>query len=245
MKKTVDMFWKLMMISGPLFLAGWIVLLFWIVPVFGTIDAEHATRDKLVNWFLFRDFRSVPEEKRDALAECYLKEFGFPAQKKPKFVVSAPVKYQVRKIEAARRERVQQELKVLREPEKLLEIQVPMHERNAKLLAKAWLLKQAAKWDNASFADKKAVMNEMITEIKWWQDINAIYLATCDVVPSSPIESIQDLDTMFARWEAESPPELAARFRKLKTQLVAGMVSDGLNNALGGEINSFWNNMKQ
>ena len=244
MKKTVDRFWKLMMISGPLLLAGWIVLLFWIVPIFGTIDAEYATRDKLVNWFLFRDFQGVPEEKQAALAECYIKEFGSSTQK-PRFAVSGPVKYQSQKIEAARRQRVQQELKVLKEPEKLLEIQVPMHERNAKLLVKAWLLKQAARWDNASFADKKAIMNEMITEIKWWQDFNAIYLATCDIAPSSPMESIQDLDTMFARWEAESPPELAARIRKLKTQLVAGMVNDGLNDAIGDKINNFWYNLKQ
>ena len=244
MKKTVDRFWKLMMISGPLLLAGWIVLLFWVVPIFGTIDAEHATRDKLVYWFLLRDFQSVPEEKRGELAECYVKEFGSAVQKKPEFDVCEPIKYLSQKIFAARKQRVQQELEVLKEPEKLLEIQLPMYERNAKLLVKAWLLKQVAKWDHASFADKKIIMNEMITEIKWWQDFSAIYMAKCDIAPSSLVESIQELDTMFARWESESP-ELAARFRKLKTQLVAGMANDGLNNVIGGTINSFWGNVEQ
>jgi hypothetical protein len=228
------MFWRLLMITGPIFLVGWIFLLVGLAVFFGTIDATHATPQKLTYWFLFRDLEEMSQDQRLPLLECYLRNFGSISGKKPHFEMSEFVKHQVQKIEFARRERVQQELSVINEPEKLLAISIPLPERNVYFLAKIWFFDQMHRYENADFAEKKKILSQMIVEIKWWQEYNREYFIAAEIPPTGVTESLQELETIFARWEAESLPEDQNRIKSFKPRLTAALVSDGLNQIVGG-----------
>lgn len=232
-----NVFWHLAFISGPIFLIVWICLLAWLLPIFSEMSPKNANRQNLVYWFLIRDFERLSDENRLALAECYLSEFGSRSGNSvPEFEFSDFVQKQVVKIEAARSERTKQEVKVAKEPEKLLAIKVPQPERNVKLLAKAWFFDQMQKYENADFNTKKELLSQMVVEIKWWQNYNTEYLLAASVKPSGLTESLQQLEMIFARWEAESSPEDRKRIAAFKPRVTGALVNDGVSEALGGDV---------
>ena len=232
-----NVFWHLAFISGPIFFIVWICLLAWLIPVFGEMSPKNANRQNLVYWFLIRDFEQLSDENRLALAECYLNEFGSRSGNSvPEFEFSDFVQKQVVKIETARSERTKQEVKVAKEPEKLLAIKVPQPERNVKLLVKAWFFDQMQKYENADFNTKKELLSQMVVEIKWWQNYNTEYLLAAGVKPSGLTESLQQLEMIFARWEAESSPEDRKRIAAFKPRVTGALVNDGVNEILGGDV---------
>jgi hypothetical protein len=201
------------------------------------MSPKNASRQNLVCWFFVRDFEQLPEEKRFVLVECYLKEFGsISGNAIPQFEFSDFVQKKAAAIEMARRERVKQEAKVAKEPEKLLAIKVPQPERNALLLAKAWFFDQMQKYENADFSTKKEVLSQMVAEIKWWQNYNTEYWLAIGVKPSGAAESLQELEMIFARWEAESSPENRARIATFKPRVTAALINNGVSELLGGDV---------
>ncbi|MDR1385097.1 MAG: hypothetical protein LBJ67_14785 [Planctomycetaceae bacterium] len=224
----------LLFVTVPFFLIGWIALLVWLSPIFGTIDAKHATPQKLTYWFLFRDLEDVPQEKRSLLLECYLRDFGSESGKKQSFEMLGFVKRQVQKIEIARRERVQQELTVVNEPEKLLTISVPLPERNIYFLAKIWFLDKMYQYEKANFAEKKNILSQMVIEIQWWQEYNKEYFLAAEILPPNVTESLQELEVIFARWKAGASPEDCNRIQAFELRLTAALVSNGINQIVGG-----------
>lgn len=231
-----NVFWHLLFVSGPVFLIGWICLLFWLVPIFDEMSPKNATRQNLVWWFFVRDFEQLPEENRLALVECYLKEFGNESGRVPEFDFSDFVQKQAARIETERRERVKQEVRVAKEPEKLLAIKVPQPERNVMLLAKTWFFDRMRKYEQADFSGKKERLSQMVVEIKWWQNYNTEYLLAIGMKPSGVTESLQQLDMIFARWEAESSPDERRQIVAFKPRVTAALVNDGVSEALGGDM---------
>ncbi|MDR1491249.1 MAG: hypothetical protein LBT05_00770 [Planctomycetaceae bacterium] len=227
-------FWRLLFVTAPIFLIGWIALLVWLSPIFGTIDAKRATLQNLTYWFLLRDLEETPQEKQLPLLECYLRNFGNESGKTPRFEMSGFIKRQVQRIEFARRERVQQELSVVNEPEKLFAISVPLPERNIYFLAKIWFFERMRQYENADFAEKKKILSQMVAEIQWWQEYNKEYFLTAEILPPNVTESFQELEVIFARWGADSSPEDRKRIKAFKPRLTAALVSDGINRIVGG-----------
>ncbi|MCL2119363.1 MAG: hypothetical protein FWH27_13155 [Planctomycetaceae bacterium] len=231
-----NVFWHLLFFSGPVILIGWICLLAWLIPVFGEMSPENATRRNLTWWFLVRDFQQLPEEKRLPLVECYLKEFGRESGKIPQFEFSDFMQNRIVAVDIARRERVKQELNAAKEPEKLLAIPVPMQERNAMLLAKIWFFDQMRQYELADFNGKKERLSQMVVEIKWWQKFNEDFLFAAGVKPYRVAESLKELEMIFARWEAESSPEDRARIAAFKPRITAALISDGVSEVAGGDV---------
>ena len=232
-----NVFWHLTFVSGPIFLIVWICLLTWLIPIFGEMSPKNASRQNLVWWFFVRDFGQLPSENQLALAECYLKEFGSQSGHKiPEFEFYDFIQNQAAKIEMARRERVKEEAKVAKEPEKLLAIKVPLPERNAMTLAKAWFFDQMKKYENADFNAKKELLSQMVVKIKWWQNYNMEYFLAIGVEPSSVPESLQGLEMIFARWQAESSPEDRERVAAFKLRVTAALVNDGVSELLGTDV---------
>ena len=231
-----NVFWHLLFLSGPVFLILWICLLVWLIPIFGEMSPKNATRQKLTWWLLIRDFRQLPEDKRLPLVECYLKEFGRESGKMPPFEFSDFIREQIVAADAARRERARQELLVAKDTEKLHAIPVPKQERNIMLLAKTWFLEQMRQYELADFDGKKECLAEMVAEIKWWQRFNEDFLLAAGVRPYSISESLQELKLMFARWEAESPPEVRAQIIAFKPRLTAALINDGVREVIGDDV---------
>ena len=231
-----NVFWHLLLISGPVVLIVWIVLLAWLIPMFGEMSPQNATRQNLIWWFLLRDFSQLPEEHRLPLVECYRREFGPRSGKIPEFEFSDFIQEQIIAVDATRRERIQQELKVAKEPEKLLVIPVPQPERNILLLAKIWFFDQMRQYEQADFHGKKERLEEMVAEIKWWQKMNENFLLAAGVKPYSISDSLDELKMLFARWEAESRPEDQTRMAAFRPRMTAALVNDGVNEVLGGDV---------
>ena len=232
-----NVFWHLLLISGPMFLILWICLLAWLIPIFGEMSPVNANRQNLAWWFLIRDFRQMPEENRLPLLECYLKEFGRESGKIPEFEFSDFMQKQIAILDSARRERIQQELPVANEPEKLLAIPVPLQERNVLLLAKTWFFEQMRQYEQADFNAGKEQLSEMVADIKWWQRFNDDYLLSAGIKkPYNVSESLQYLKMVFARWEAESSPDDRARIVAFKPRLMAALFNDGVGEVLGNDV---------
>ena len=231
-----NVFWHLLLISGPVVLIVWICALAWLIPIFGEMSPQNATRQNLTWWFLLRDFRQLPEEHRLPLVECYRREFGRESGKIPQFEFSDFMQEQIIAVDTTRRERIKQELKVAKEPEKLLAIPVPKPERNIMLLAKIWFFDQMRQYEQADFYGKKERRAEMVTEIKWWQKFNEDFFLAAGVKPYSISESLDELKMIFARWEAESHPEDRARIAAFRPRITAALVNDGVNEVIGGDV---------
>jgi len=232
-----NVFWHLTFVSGPIFLIVWTCLLAWLIPIFGEMSPKNASRQNLVCWFFVRDFAQLPEESQLALVECYLKEFGSQSGHKiPEFEFFDFVQNRAAKIEMARRERVKQEAEVAKEPEKLLAIKVPQPERNVMTLAKTWFFDQMQKYENADFNAKKELLSQMVVEIKWWQNYKMEYLLAIGVKPSGIRESLQQMEIVFARWQAESSPEDRERVAAFKLRVTAALVNDGVSEVLGTDV---------
>ncbi len=230
-----NVFWHLLFLLGPVCLIGWICLLAWLIPMFGEMSPKNASRQNLTYWFFVRDFSKLPEGQRLPLAECYLREFGRESGKTPEFEFSDFVRNQIAATDTARRERIEQEVKVAKEPGKLLAIPLPKQERNVMTLAKAWFFDQMQKYEQADFQGKKERLSHMVTEIKWWQSYNRDFLLAAGVKPYGIPESLQELEMIFARWEAESSPEDAKRIAAFKPRVTAALINDGVNEVLGGD----------
>lgn len=231
-----NVFWHLLFFSGPAVLIGWMIILVWLIPIFGEMSPKNATRQNLTWWFLVRDFRQLPEENRLPLAECYLKEFGRVSGKIPEFDFSDYIQEQIVVLDVARRERIRQEMSVANEPEELLTIPVPLQERNAILLAKAWFFEQMLQYEQADFNSRKELLSEMIAEIKWWQRYNDDFLLSAGVKPYNISESLQYLKMIFARWEAESSPDNRARIVAFKSRILAALVNEGVGEVFGDNV---------
>ena len=231
-----NVFWHLLLISGPVVLIVWICLLAWLIPIFGEMSPKNATRQNMAWWLLIRDFRQLPEEHRLPLVECYRREFGCESGRIPEFEFSGFMQEQIIVVDAARRERIKQELRVAKEPEKLLAIPVPKPERNIVLLAKTWFFDRMRQYEQADFHGKKERLAEMVAEIKWWQKYNEDFFLTAGVMPYNTSESLDDLKMIFARWEAESAPEDQARIAAFKPRITAALVADGVNEVIGGDV---------
>jgi len=231
-----NVFWHLLLISGPVVLVGWIVLLAWLIPIFSEMSPQNATRQNLTWWFLIRDFRQLPEEHRLPLVECYRKEFGPQPGKIPEFEFSDFMQEQIIAGDIVRRERIKRELQVAKEPEKLLAIPVPQQERNIMLLAKAWFFDQMRQYEQADFDGKKERLAEMVAEIKWWQKYNGEFLLAAGVKPYGISESLDELKMIFARWEAESNPEDRAHIAAFQQRVTAALMADGVNEVIGGDV---------
>jgi len=231
-----NVFWHLLFVSGPVVLIVWICALAWLIPIFGEMTPQNATRQNLTWWFLIRDFRQLPEEHRLPLVECYLKEFGPKSGKITEFEFSDFIQEQINAVIMTRRERIKQELKVAKEPKKLLAIPVPLQERNIILLAKIWFFDQMRQYEQADFHGKKERLAEMVTEIKWWQKFTDDFMLSVGTKPSNISESLDDLRMIFARWEAESSQEDQARIAAFKPRITAALVSDGVNEVIGGDV---------
>ena len=234
--RVSNVFWHLLFISGPIFLVVWICLLAWLIPIFGEMLPQNATRKNLTWWFFLRDFEQLPEENRLDLVECYRREFGECSGQMPEFEFSDYVQKRIAEVDAARRERIQQEIPVAKEPEKLLAIPVPKQERNIMLLAKTWFFDQMRQYETADFGGKKEVLSQMVVEIKWWQNYNTEFFFAAGVKPYSVSESLQDLEMIFARWEAESLPEDRERIAAFRPRVIAALVNDGVSEMLGGDV---------
>jgi len=231
-----NVFWHLILISGPVVLIVWICLLAWLIPIFGEMSPQNATRQNLVWWFLIRDFRQLPEEHRLPLVECYRKEFGPQSGKIPDFEFSDFMQEQIIVEDTARRERIKRELDVAKVPEKLLAIPVPKQERNIMLLAKAWFFDQMRQYEQADFDGKKERLAEMVAEIKWWQKYNGEFLLAAGVKPYGIFESRDELKMIFARWEAESNSEDRAHIAVFQQRVTAALVADGVNEVIGNDV---------
>jgi len=231
-----NVFWHLLLISGPVILIGWICALAWLIPIFGEMTPQNATRQNLTWWILIRDFRQLPEEHRLPLVECYRKEFGPRSGGIPVFEFTDSMQEQIVTVDTIRRERIRQELKVAKEPEKLIAIPIGKQERNIMVLAKTWFFNQMRHYDQADFNGKKERLAEIVAEIKWWQKFNEDYLLAAGVKPYSMIESRDDLRMIFARWEAESSPEDHARIATFQSRVMAAMVNDGIHEVFGGDV---------
>jgi len=240
MKRNVtwfsNVFWHLLYFSGPVVLVGWIYLLVWLIPIFGEMSPKNATRQNLAWWFLVRDFRQLPDDRHLPLVKCYLREFGRESGKIPDFEFSIFVQKQIIAIDTTRRERIKQELPVIKEPKKLLAIPVPMQERNVMLLAKTWFFEQMRQYELADFKGKQERLSEMVAEIKWWQTFNEDFLLAACVKPYSMTESLKQLELIFARWEAESTPEDRERIAAFRPRITAAFINDGIRDVLGGDI---------
>ena len=231
-----NVFWHLLFFSGPVVLIIWICLLAWLIPIFGEMSPKNATRKNLTWWFMIRDFRQLPEDKRLPLIECYLKEFGRESGNKPQFEFSEFIQKQIVAVDTARRERNRQEMEVVKEPEKLLAISVPKQERNVMLLAKTWFFEQMRQYELADFNGKKERLTDMVAEIKWWQIYNEDFLLAASVKPYSVSESLKALEVIFIRWEAESSPEVRTQIVAFKQRLMAALINDGVSEVVGGDV---------
>ena len=231
-----NVFWHLLFISGPVFLIVWICLLAWLIPIFGEMSPQNATRQNLTWWFLIRDFDALPEEDRLPLVECYLKEFGRESGKIPEFEFHDYIRKQIAAVVTARQNRIRQESAVVNEPEKLLAISVPLQERNVMLLTKTWFFEQMKQYEQADFNAKKERLAEMVAEIKWWQRFNENFLLSVGVRPYSVSESLQSLKMIFARWEAESSPQDRERIAAFKPRCMAVLVNDGISEVVGSDV---------
>jgi len=229
-----NVFWHLLFFSGPVVLIGWMVLLAWLIPIYGEMSPQNATRQNLVYWFLIRDFKSLPENKCLSLVECYLKEFGRVSGTKPEFEFSDFVQQQIVAADTARRERIQKEWLVVKEPDKLLVIPVPLQERNAMLLAKTWFFDQMRLYEHADFNGKKEQLTAMVAEIKWWQRYNEDFLLASGIMPHSLSESFMELEAIFSRWIAESNPDDRRRITAFKRDVTAALIGDGISGVFGG-----------
>ena len=238
-----NVFWHLLFIMGPVVLIVWICLLVWLIPIFGEMSPQNATRQNLTWWFLIRDFQQLPKDKRLPLVECYLKEFGRESDTIPEFEFSDFMQEQIVAVDTARRERIKQELQVAKEPEKLLAISVPVQERNIMLLAKTWLFEQMRLYELADFQGKKDRLSEMVAEIKWWQTYNDDFLLAAGVKPYSISESLRELEMIFARWEAESSPEDRTQIVAFKPRIMAVLISDGVSEVVGGNVGKTFGNV--
>lgn len=242
--KIFNWFWRKKWLFIVIFLIGFLVSLYWLIPIFGPIKPEKASNNLLVAWLLVRDFEKLPEEKINALVERFDNEYGFSGGKKTDFTFSDFMKEQIQNGIEQHYQKIEEQVKIVNKPEELLAFELTQQERNIQLLFKHWFLNRMARWEQLPDEQKPVYIGEFAVEMDWWQEFYKDFLEAAEVPVPSQMVLLQEFSVMFARWQASSEPELVARMNSFKKEMQQAIIAREVETRLN-RLKSGWTGLFQ
>lgn len=242
--KIFSWFWRKKWCFFLIFLLGFLVSLYWLIPIFGPIRPEKASNNLLVTWLLVRDFEKLSPEKIDALVKRFDNEYGFPSGKRIEFAFSDYVKTQIRKSMERHYEGIVEQAEMIHDKEKLLAYPITRQERNIQLLFRTWFLNKQFQWEQTPADRQPDFLKAFARELGWWQDFYMDFLKAANVsIP--PIQMVlQEFEVMFVRWQATVEPELIPRMDAFKKEMQRAVVSEEISRRMN-RLKTGWNRMLQ
>ena len=180
---------RLLYFSLPLpFLAVCFVMIA-LNSILGNIDPEKTDRQTLVRVMQMRDFHQFSPELIERLADRAEQEFGRRSPNKPVFE--------------------------LRPLEKKIHIYFQTHlseqqsylERNLTLMAKVRYFQWMYEYDSAARDRKAALMNGVVEEMRYWQEVYLDYVRFLGLPEPTLAELYQDFQRMIESFKTDASPD--------------------------------------
>ena len=211
---------RLLYFSLPLpFLAVCVVMIA-LDGIFGNINPEKTDRQSLVRVMQMRDFRQFSPELAERLTRRAEQEFGRHSPNRPVFELSALEKRIHVYFQSHRSERQS------------------CVETNLTLMAKTRYFQWMYEYNSASRTRKVELMNEVVADMRYWQEIYLDYVRFLGLPGPTPAELYQDFLRMIDAFKVDASPEKIALIdsftRDVSRAVFASEVQKSIINLLPG-----------
>ena len=193
--------------GAPVFLIAAACTAISLQSVFGPVDPEKTDRDRLVRLMQFRDFRMLSDPLVAKLSERYDAEFGRRSGRMPKFRFSTAEKRIYAHYGGARR------------------TNDTRFETNLNLVARVKYVDWMDRFESLSRKEQPAMMNEVIDEMKWWEDLYMNFLRTAELPIPSQVELMKEFDNMIESFKIGAEDKDRKRIDRFKQRMIAGFVA--------------------
>ena len=193
--------------GAPVFLIAVACVAVGLRPVFGPIDLENIDRNIMVRLLQFRDFRAFPAPLVAKLSERYDAEFGRRGGKMPEFRFSAAQK------------------RIHAHYESKSKTNGTRFQTNLNLLARAKYFDWMDRFESLARKEQPALMNEVIDDMKWWEDIYMNFLRAAEIPIPSQAELMRQFDEMIESFKTGAAAEDVKRIDRFKKRMAAGFVA--------------------
>ncbi len=184
--------------------------------IFGPIDPPNVDRDRLVQLMKFRDFRTLSSPVIAGLAERNDVEFGRRSGKMPEFRFSSTEKKIYAYFGAKR------------------QTNGSCFETNLRLMARAKYFDWMNRFETLSSPEQSALMNEIIDDMKWWEELYMNFLRAAELPIPSLAELMREFDEMIESFKIGAEAADIARIDRFKQRMSAGFVAREIKNTVNG-----------
>jgi len=205
--------YRLLHISLPLLFLAVCFVMIALNGIFGSLHPETMDRQRLVRVMQMRDFRRFSPDLVERFTRRAEQEFGRHSPDKPTFELS-PLEKRVHAYFLQNRSS---------EPSSM--------ENNLMLMARVLYFQWMDEYHSAATArDKKRLMDEVIADMRYWQEIYFDYLRFLEQPEPTLAELIQDFERMIDEFKKGASPEEVTKIdsftRDMKLALTQRTLTD-------------------
>ena len=182
---------RLILFSLPLPFFAVCLVMIALNGIFGDIDPEKMDRQTLIRVIQLRDFRQLSPDLLNRLTDRAEQEFGRYSPNKPTFDWSAREKEMYIYFQTHRSS------------------QKSYLERNLAFMAKIRFCQWMNEYHSVSLSRKAVLMNDVVDDMRYWQEIYFNFLRSLDQPEPTPIVLYQDFQQMIEDFKAGESPEEA------------------------------------
>ena len=176
-------------------------------PLFGPIDPKNVDRACLVQLMKFRNFRTLPPQVVAELAERSDTEFGRRSGKMPEFQFSTTEKKIYAHFGGGRQSNTTR------------------FETNLNLMARVKYFNWMERFESLPRRQQPALLNEIIDDMKWWENLYMSFLQAAELPIPTPIELMQQFDDMIESFKVGADDVDIERIDRFKKRMITGFVA--------------------
>jgi len=180
---------RLILFSIPLPFFAVCLVMIALNGIFGDIDPEKTDRQTLVRVIQLRDFRQFSPDLLDRMTDRAEQEFGRQSPNKPTFDLSFWEKNVHTYFQTHRSS------------------QRSYLENNLTLMARVRYFQWMNEYQSLPLTRKAALMNDVVEDMRYWQEIYFDYLRSLEQPEPTPLELYQDFLQMIEDFKAGATPE--------------------------------------
>jgi hypothetical protein len=180
----------------------------WVYFIFGTNAPESVDRVVLIRQIQFRDFRQLAPDMVIRFTDRVEFEFGLAAKSKPQFEFSPIVK------------RIILCYQNPNPASPLPAEQLSRCERNLQIIAKARYLQWMTAAKNAVGSERKAVMERIVLELKYWDVVYRDFLTAAGLPQPTIEETLMQMENLINEFKKNESDEQIAQIEKFKQRII-------------------------
>ena len=211
--------------AGPILILLVGLAVWWLLPIFGKIEPENAPSSRVLLWIALRDLDKQSDETLLKLTKRVDELYGRHSE--PKFKVAIPkfLKSTVAS-ELAKRKKMLAELNISpSDPNAEVPKQCKARiESNIVKLIKTWYVQRMRDFDNASILDKPKKMDEIISDLKWWNALFDDAHTEVELAPLTLTDKSKNGDLLFLMFRKSSSPDEYNEMVSFKGKILAAFV---------------------